>query len=48
LVNVGEAGDLFGKALIPQGPAEVLGELNGDRATAAPVFPFDGDQAKHG
>ena len=48
LVNVGEAGDLFGEALVPESPAEMFGELGGDGAAAATVLPFDGDHAKHG
>ena len=47
-LHVGEAGNFFGDEMVPELPAEVVGELSGDRGGAAAVLPLDGDETKHG
>ena len=34
--------------MVPELPAEVVGQLSGNRGGAAAVLPLDGDETKHG
>jgi len=45
---IGETGDFFGEAVVPEFPAEALGEQASDIAAAAAVFAFDGNDFDHG
>src|ERR1700685_4503962 len=44
-IDIGELGDLFGKGLVPELPAETVGEFFGDFASAAAKLPFHGNYA---
>jgi hypothetical protein len=45
LVDIGGAGDFGGNFLVPEFPAEALGEGFGDERAAAAVFAFEGDDS---
>ena len=42
------AGDFVGQQLVPELPAQALGDPLGDLGAAAAVFAFDGDDSDHG
>ncbi len=47
-LNIGQAGNFFGEEVVPELPAQVVGQLSGDSGGAAAVLALDGNETKHG
>ena len=46
-INLGKVGNFFGEELVPELPAQMLGQSRGNRGAAAAVLALDGNEAKH-